>query len=285
MPSEKRADRSNQWLRDFDPWVESTDDTAGEPRPTVPTALCQAIFRFTKPRSAFDELAAKVAGIPVHVETVLSQPGTQCARFCFSSYMYNRFHMYMMNRDMIMDPSIMSNLALDISETELQRCTDFMRALEGKSYNYFDAFVLVPVSLLSKSSLLRWGSNGGEKKGRLLDTFAEDVGHATDQPQHRSAKNLAEGGASSGNCKPDGGGSVKSGIDPKSIQKVFCSQSVVLMLRNALDPSGSNAELLGELQLLNSRTVSPKQVCDILLRHGAKELENEELLSLAGLAS
>jgi hypothetical protein len=68
--------------------------------------------------------------------------------------------------------------------------------------------------------------------------------------------------------------------NPDNIKKVFCSQSVVLMLRHALDPEGSHAGLLATLNQLNSRLVSPKQVDTILRDYGAVPLTNEELSSL-----
>jgi hypothetical protein len=68
--------------------------------------------------------------------------------------------------------------------------------------------------------------------------------------------------------------------NPDKIKKVFCSQSVVLMLRHALDPEGRHAGLLATLNQLNSRLVSPKQMDIILRDYGAVPLSNEELSSL-----
>ena len=70
---------------------------------------------------------------------------------------------------------------------------------------------------------------------------------------------------------------------PESIKKVFCSQSVVLMLKYALDPEGSHSGLLRKLRSLNSRLVSPKQVQDILREYGASEISNDELAHLSGI--
>lgn len=67
---------------------------------------------------------------------------------------------------------------------------------------------------------------------------------------------------------------------PEEIKKVFCSQSVVLMLRYALDEEGRHAGLLQTLKSLNSKLVSPKQVQDILLSFGATKLTNDELSTL-----
>jgi hypothetical protein len=68
---------------------------------------------------------------------------------------------------------------------------------------------------------------------------------------------------------------------PEKISKVFCSQSVVLMLRNALDPGGNHAPLLAMMNSLNSRLASPKQVHEMLSRYGAVQLSNDDLAKLA----
>ncbi len=67
---------------------------------------------------------------------------------------------------------------------------------------------------------------------------------------------------------------------PEKIKKVFCSQSVVLMLRYALDPLGQHSALLMSLNALNSRLVSPRQVHLLLRDYGAVPLSNEELSTL-----
>lgn len=66
-------------------------------------------------------------------------------------------------------------------------------------------------------------------------------------------------------------------LQPEKIKKVFCSQSVVLMLRYALDAQGKHGALLENLTKLNSRLVSPKQIHDILLAYGANSMSNEHL--------
>lgn len=68
---------------------------------------------------------------------------------------------------------------------------------------------------------------------------------------------------------------------PQDIKKVFCSQSVVLMLRYALDADGRHSGLLERLNSLNSRLVSPKQVQEILVSFGATDVSNEDLAGLA----
>ena len=68
---------------------------------------------------------------------------------------------------------------------------------------------------------------------------------------------------------------------PDEIKKVFCSQSVVLMLRYALDPEGQHSGLLQTMLGLNSRLVSPKQVEEVLKSYGAVSITNEELEALS----
>lgn len=65
-------------------------------------------------------------------------------------------------------------------------------------------------------------------------------------------------------------------------KKVFCSQSVVLMLRECLCPYGIHSDLVQRLERLNSRLVSPKMVFDIVKDHPfADVMSNVELLKLA----
>jgi hypothetical protein len=64
-------------------------------------------------------------------------------------------------------------------------------------------------------------------------------------------------------------------------KKVFCSQSVLLMLRNCLDPSGIHGGLVDSLKPLNSRLTSPKMVNDRLLAHPfTYDISNRELRML-----
>ncbi len=70
-------------------------------------------------------------------------------------------------------------------------------------------------------------------------------------------------------------------VQPEKIKKVFCSQSVVLMLRYALDAEGQHSGLLQTLTRLNSRLVSPKQIHGILESYGASPLSNDELALMA----
>lgn len=65
-------------------------------------------------------------------------------------------------------------------------------------------------------------------------------------------------------------------------KKVFCSQSVVLMLRKCLDASGRHHKLVNWLNATNSRLASPKLVLGILLEHSeTKSISNEELARLS----
>lgn len=66
-------------------------------------------------------------------------------------------------------------------------------------------------------------------------------------------------------------------VDLGKIKKVFCSQSVILMLRYALESNGPNAKLLESVNAVNSRLVSPKQVAEMLQMHGAVPIDNDVL--------
>lgn len=70
---------------------------------------------------------------------------------------------------------------------------------------------------------------------------------------------------------------------PKS---VFCSQSVVLMLRECLNAQGIHAALVERLKQLNSRLVSPKMVFDMLQDHPFTEvINNTQLVKLCSACS
>lgn len=70
--------------------------------------------------------------------------------------------------------------------------------------------------------------------------------------------------------------------DAASISRVFCSQSVVLMLRECLDSQGIHKDLLERLQSVNSRLASPRQVHNLLLTYEGSELiSNKEVWSIA----
>lgn len=68
------------------------------------------------------------------------------------------------------------------------------------------------------------------------------------------------------------------------VNKVFCSQSVVLMLRECLHPEGIHAAVVEKLGKLNSRLVSPKMVFDILQEHPFTEIITNTQLSKLGSA-
>jgi hypothetical protein len=64
-------------------------------------------------------------------------------------------------------------------------------------------------------------------------------------------------------------------------KKVFCSQSVVLMLRECLDDCGIHAGIVEKVRQLNSRLVSPKMVFDIMQNHPfAEVITNTQLMKL-----
>ena len=107
---------------------------------------CKVIIRSREARTPWENVVKAVVGNPVHVDIVLAKEGSSGARFCFSSYMNHKFEMTMMTPNMIHD-SCFSNLCLYVTDRELERCTQFLTALDGKaSYSYFDALVLMPMA-------------------------------------------------------------------------------------------------------------------------------------------
>ena len=64
-------------------------------------------------------------------------------------------------------------------------------------------------------------------------------------------------------------------------KKVFCSQSVMLMIRHCLDASGIHKSLVESFYQLNSRLTSPKMVHDRLAAHPfTYTISNRELCKL-----
>jgi hypothetical protein len=107
---------------------------------------CSVVVRCFEGTSAWDSIVRAAVGSPVHLDIVLAKDGSAGAKFCFSSYMNHKFEMSMMDRCMVHNPSV-SNIALEVSDEELERCTKFLTALDGKAaYSYFDAMVLVPLA-------------------------------------------------------------------------------------------------------------------------------------------
>lgn len=138
------------WLHtEFVPWEkqeEKTDKSITTSDVQNLGGPCKVVLRCRQARTPWECVVRAIVGEPVHVDTVLTREGSASARFCFSSYMNHKFEMTMMSHAMVHDDSV-TNLALDITEEEQERCTKFLTALNGKaSYSYFDAMVLMPMA-------------------------------------------------------------------------------------------------------------------------------------------
>ena len=201
------------------------------------TGACKIIIRSRRACTAWEKLCKAVVGNPVHMDVVLAKAGSSSVRFCFSAYVGQKFEMYIMDEEQIMDPCYV-NHCMDITDEEYDRCMKFMLELvdRGTKYDYVDALVLMP--------LAPKGSNSSVRFSKFMSPVLEDVAE-----------------------KP---------------RKVFCSQSVVLMLRECLDEeNGTHAMLVERLKKLNSRLVSPKMVFDILEDHPfAHVITNSELMQM-----
>ena len=202
IPVKKVVPQNLSWCQttQFEPWQ-------GEECPSSITAddvkhlgePCRFILRCRQAQTPWEGVVRAVVGNPVHVDTVLARPGSASAKFCFSSYMSQKFEMAIMKPCMVHDSSI-CNFALHITEEEHERCTHFLTALEGKaSYSYFDAMVLMPMA------------------PKPYDTCSTTVNQGPGRRLLLSMFNV---------LADDDGPS-----DPAKIKKIFCSQSVVLMLR------------------------------------------------------
>ncbi len=146
MPSGDEDHTKKDWLRsDFDPWEEPATGRALE-EASAPSSSCKVVLRCRQAKTPWECVVRAVVGEPVHVDTVLARDGSPSARFCYSSYMSQKFEMNMMPPELVMD-DCMKNFALDVTEEEHERCTKFLTALEGKAaYSYFDAMVLMPMA-------------------------------------------------------------------------------------------------------------------------------------------
>lgn len=231
---------SRRWLAEesFDPWGEQQQEEGDEPGADKKKQEpgCKVIIRARRAGTAWERMVSLVVGNPVHLDVVLARDGCSAGKFCFSSYMGQRFEVAIMNERMIQDDS-MTNVYIPVSEEEYERCMGFMMALVEKKtrYDYFDAMVLMP--MVPKSGF----------SSEVAGTLVEDV-------DSRS---------------------------PEAIKKVFCSQSVVLMLRHSLNPYGKHGNLLKQINEMNSKLVSPKQVMGLLSHWGAQEMSNDELARLS----
>jgi hypothetical protein len=80
------------------------------------------------------------------MDIVLTKPDTKSVRFCYSSYMNQKFEMVLMDKGLLVDES-MQNSCISISDDEFDRCIAYMQALvDGHTnYGYLDAMLLMPV--------------------------------------------------------------------------------------------------------------------------------------------
>jgi hypothetical protein len=107
---------------------------------------CNVVIRCREGRTPWECVVRAAVGDPVHLDIVLAKEGSAGAKFCFSSYMNQKFEMNMMDSSLVHDPAF-TNIGLEVTEEELQRCTRFLTALDGRAaYSYFDAMVLVPLA-------------------------------------------------------------------------------------------------------------------------------------------
>lgn len=112
----------------------------------MPASECKVVMRFRHASSMWEHFVKKVVGDPVHVDVVVSKAGATSGKFCFSSYMHQKFEMSIMSGALVHDSHI-TNMCIGITPEEYDRCMTFLTALEGRaSYSYFDAMVLMPIA-------------------------------------------------------------------------------------------------------------------------------------------
>ena len=236
---------------------------------------------------------------------LLDQEGTPASQFCYSSYMNQKFEISMMKKERVLDSS-MTNLALDLTDEEQKKCTEFLTALEGRaSYDYMDAMIFMPMApkvyVMSLLYVFSWINDDFHFLSMsLLYVFSwiNDDFHFLSMSllyvcaridddfhflcfQNAWKNNKTCNGSKISTALLNTLVDDKDCSKPDEIKKVFCSQSVVLMLRYALDPEGQHSGLLQTMLGLNSRLVSPKQVEEVLKSYGAVSITNEELEALS----
>ncbi len=151
--SSSRASSAAEWGR-FDNWDDYGDGEAlhDHHKSTLhalsctSTPACHIIIRSRHASTPWEKVVRTVVGDPVHLDVVLVKEGSAGARFCFSSYMNQKFEMVMMDDGLVHDKHI-SNMSLEITEEEHERCTRFMMSLvEKASYDYVDAMLIMPMA-------------------------------------------------------------------------------------------------------------------------------------------
>lgn len=68
---------------------------------------------------------------------------------------------------------------------------------------------------------------------------------------------------------------VPLGVKPENLSSVFCSQAALLVCRECLDPQGVHQGMLMEMNTINSRLVSPRDLY-VLLQKYAAPVSNED---------
>lgn len=203
---------------------------------------CRLIFRFQRPESLYEKVVSALVTKMVHCDIVLDDPNTENKRFCFSAYMNEKFSMNLMSRQTILSRSF-DNYSLDISRSDLERCSKFLMGIvdKGTPYNYSDAVILLPA--LSNVSKKRSSTNNSSGSSGIVETMIPDL---------------------------------KLGVRPADIKTVFCSQAAVLVCRECIRDTRALEPLVGELREVNSRLTSPSDLMQIMKRHGALEISNAD---------
>jgi hypothetical protein len=111
------------------------------------TEKCQVVVRSRHASTTWERFVRTVVGDPVHLDVVLVKEGSAGKRFCFSSYMNQKFEMIMMDKETLSRDKNVSNMVLHVTEEEHDRCTRFMMSLVDKaSYDYLDAMLIMPMA-------------------------------------------------------------------------------------------------------------------------------------------
>jgi hypothetical protein len=267
---------------------------------------CHVVVRCWDATTAWDFVVRAAVGNPVHVDIVLCKEGSSSSKFCFSSYMNHKFEMNMMG-SVDMHAKNVSNLALSVLQDEMTRCMEFLTALDGKAaYSYFDSMVLLPIApkvgvsdifgncvcvcvcacvcvsmclclcvcvvcLCCVCCLCDYDAPV------FKTTIPDDKLHGGVQQVLKNGADVDKSNNLVASVFDVMAEDVHDTSHPENIKKVFCSQSVVLMLRHALDARGKHSGLVDSMSRINSRLVSPRQVQSLLQAFGATPLSNKQL--------
>jgi hypothetical protein len=97
----KKHNGASSWMsQGFSPWNKEDDEVRSNSSSAdlMCSGCCKVVVRCRQASSQWEHFVKMIVGNPVHLDVVLAKEGSQGARFCYSSYMNQKFEMVMMDR-------------------------------------------------------------------------------------------------------------------------------------------------------------------------------------------